>query len=149
MTSNIDKLDIVKYPNDILLIKCKSVEDFTYMDSLSKKMLELMKLHNGIGLAANQVGLDIRLFVMQISKTMKTPKICINPQIVYGCVPYEEEEGCLSHPGIHRKIVRNKYIVIKYFDVNGKLIESKMKDLEARCAQHEIDHLNGISFIDR
>lgn len=134
-------LEIVKYPSIILTNKSVPIEITENVKQVAFRMLELAKLHNGIGLAANQVGLAWRLFVMRL---YKTPKICINPEIINGFVPIKAKEGCLSEPGISVEVIRNRFIFIRYTDIDGKKIEEHMRDLEARCAQHEIDHLDGI-----
>jgi len=143
----VKNLEIVKYPADILRKKSIDIKYSEEVKQIAIRMLSLMKDNNGIGLAANQVGLDWRMFVMKISDK-DNAKICINPEIIYGCVPYTEKEACLSEPGISVEVTRNKYIVITYIDIDGKIIKENMKDLEARCAQHEIDHLNGIMISD-
>lgn len=140
-------LEIVKYPSDILRKKSTPIELTENVKQVALRMLELVHLHDGIGLAANQVGLDWRLFVMKLPKAKK-PKVCINPEIVYACVPVKDKEGCLSETGISVEISRNRFIIIRYTDIDGKKIEEHMRDLEARCAQHEIDHLNGIVISD-
>lgn len=150
MSEKIEDLKIVTYPAEILRKKCNKVniEDYA-TDNLKKiinKMFEIMKENNGIGLAANQAGLDCRIFVMRLPEQKE--KVCINPNISYGCMPCTEEEGCLSEPGLRRRVTRNRFIIINYINEDGNLIEENMADLEARCAQHEIDHLNGIILSD-
>jgi len=144
MTIDAKSLEIVKAPAEILIKKCEEIKFSENIKEVSNRMLELMKIHKGIGLASNQVGLNWRMFVVYIPETMKHPKVCINPIIESGCIPEYSEEACLSEPGIFKIIKRNKYIVIRYTDINGKQIKEPMRGLEARCAQHEIDHLDGI-----
>lgn len=142
MPLDTSKLKIVYAPDEILRKVCEPVKSSDDVKSISKKMIEIMKLHGGIGLAANQAGVGLRLFVMQVGN-MKNPKVCINPVILHGCVPVLGSEGCLSEPGLTQEVVRHKFILIKYTDINGKVVQEHMKEIEARCAQHEIEHLDG------
>ena len=143
MTTDTTKMSLVYAPADVLQSRCSEVQSSDNVKDIAEKMLEIMRNHGGIGLAANQAGVPLRMFVMQLGK-MKKPKICINPVIIHSCHPYTENEGCLSEPGLTQKVTRDKFILIKYTDINGKMIQEHMKELEARCAQHEIDHLEGI-----
>jgi len=143
MKTDTTKMNLVYAPAEILRTHCVEVQPSDNVKEIAEKMLEIMKNHGGIGLAANQAGVGIRMFVMQLGK-MKKPKICINPVIVHSCHPYTENEGCLSEPGLTQSVTRDKFILIKYMNLDGKIVQEHMKELEARCAQHEIDHLEGI-----
>lgn len=145
---DISKIQLIQLPDEILKQKCKDIEYSEDLRKAADKMLNIMLMNNGIGLAANQANLDIRMFVMKTPK-MKRPKTFINPVITYGCVPYKEEEGCLSCPNVRKIVERNRYVLIEYTDYEGKKIKEHLRDLEARCAQHEIDHLNGICITDK
>lgn len=142
MTTDTTKMNLVYAPAEILRTRCEQVQPSDNVKEIAEKMLEIMRNHGGIGLAANQAGVGIRMFVMQLGK-MKKPKICINPVIIHSCHPYTENEGCLSEPGLTQSVTRDKFILIKYENLDGKVVQEHMKELEARCAQHEIDHLNG------
>ena len=143
---------ILTEPDPILRKKCEPLEK---VDAETKKlmddMLETMYAAPGIGLAAVQVGILKRLVVIDISKEeeKKKPIFLINPQIIHQSEKTSVyEEGCLSLPGQFAEIERPAECSIKYIDYDGKEKELKSDGLLATCIQHEIDHLNGILFID-
>ena len=143
---------ILTEPDPILRKKCEPLEK---VDAETKKlmddMLETMYAAPGIGLAAVQVGILKRLVVIDISKTeeKKQPIFLINPQIIRQSKKTSVyEEGCLSLPGQFAEIERPAECTLKYIDYNGKEKELKADGLLATCVQHEVDHLNGILFID-
>jgi peptide deformylase len=109
-------------------------------------MYKLMQNAHGIGLAATQVGLNMRLFIMAIANKRKI--VAINPQIIKKYGETYQEEGCLSFPGISANIKRAAYIEIVALNEFGKSYRLKAEGNESKCIQHEIDHLNGISFVD-
>ncbi|MDI6717787.1 MAG: peptide deformylase [Patescibacteria group bacterium] len=119
---------------------------------LIKKMREIMKKEIGIGLSANQIGLDMRLFVAEIPQHDKTFKFfsVFNPNIIKTSKETSVlEEGCLSAPGFYGEVKRLNKITLEGYDKNGRKIKIKAQGLTARVFQHEIDHLNGILFIDK
>ncbi len=143
---------ILTEPDPILRKKCEPLEK---VDSETKKlmddMLETMYAAPGIGLAAIQVGILKRLVVLDISKgeEEKKPMFLINPKIIHQSKKTSVyEEGCLSLPGQFAEIERPAECILKYIDYNGKEKELKADGLLATCVQHEVDHLNGILFID-
>ena len=143
---------ILTEPDPILRKKCEPLEK---VDEETKKlmddMLETMYAAPGIGLAAIQVGILKRLVVIDISKDeeKKKPLFLINPQIIHQSKKTSVyEEGCLSLPGQFAEIERPAECTIKYIDYNGKKKDLKSDGLLATCIQHEVDHLNGILFID-
>jgi len=143
---------ILTEPDPILRKKCEPLEK---VDEETKKlmddMLETMYAAPGIGLAAIQVGILKRLVVIDISKEeeKKKPIFLINPQILHQSKNTSVyEEGCLSLPGQFAEIERPAECTIKYIDYDGKEKELKSDGLLATCIQHEVDHLNGILFID-
>ena len=143
---------ILTEPDPILRKKCEPLEK---VDAETKKlmddMLETMYAAPGIGLAAVQVGILKRLVVIDISKAeeKKQPIFLINPQIIRQSKKTSVyEEGCLSLPGQFAEIERPAECTLKYIDYNGKKKELKADGLLATCIQHEVDHLNGILFID-
>lgn len=144
----IEDVKLVIFPSEILKQRCQEIEYSEEIKKFADKMLNIMISNNGIGLAANQANIPWRMFVMK-TKNMKKPKTFINPTILYSCVPYSDTEGCLSLPEQTKEIVRDRYVLIEYINYEGKLINEPLRDLEARCAQHEIDHLNGITILDR
>jgi len=140
-------MKILTFPHPILRKKTKKVTDFSEIKEIAKEMEKLMERNQGIGLAANQVGLDLSFF---IAKPQKKLYIVVNPKIVE--VSEEKEkmiEGCLSLPKILANVERPKQIVLEAFDEKGKKITLKAKGLLARVFLHETDHLNGILIIDR
>lgn len=118
------------------------------------KMLETMYHAQGIGLAANQVGLLNRVVVMDIAqreddKASREPIFMVNPEIVWASEePSVWEEGCLSIPGQYAEVQRPRHVRVKYLDYDGKEVEGEFSDLGSHCVQHEIDHLNGKLFVD-
>ena len=115
-------------------------------------MFDLMYEHEGVGLAANQVDLPYRLFVANPEgdpKETDSEAVFINPVLSGGRGLEEDEEGCLSIPGIRAPVTRNATIKIEAYDLDGNEITGELEGLMARIAQHETDHLDGTLFIDR
>lgn len=109
-----------------------------------KRLKMTMKLHSGIGLAANQCGLFERVFIIG---TEHFQLVCINPKIVDQSEDLVKGvEGCLSFPGLSIKVDRHSWITAEYYDENGTLHNVIMEGLTARCYQHELDHMNGIKY---
>ena len=116
--------------------------------SLAEQMLETMHIHKGVGLAAVQGGKMIRLFVTDLPKDM--PRVFINPEIVETSLDQVTyEEGCLSIPDINADVVRPTQVRVQAWNLKGRPFSLDADDLLARVVQHEIDHLNGVLFIDR
>ena len=140
------KLKIITYPNSLLRKKCQEVKEITEdIKKFSQEMIKIMIENKGIGLAAPQVGVLKRVI---IALTDNGPKAFINPKIIKKTKETEiMEEGCLSFPGLFLEIKRWKGVEIEALDGNGNKI--KATGLLARILQHEIDHLDGILFIDR
>lgn len=114
---------------------------------LSQKMFKLMKDERGIGLAGPQCGVPLRIFVMYIDRNRF---VCINPAIIKtNGDKVTECEGCLSFPGEEYMIPRFPDIYVKYQTVTGRVVHEAMTGIKARCFQHELDHLNGITFHKR
>jgi peptide deformylase len=124
--------------------------DFRSSDSnqkLADSMLSLMREHNAIGLAATQIGHSRRIFVMSISGRTR---LCFNPEITESStVLADYDEGCLSFPGDQCTINRPDWVRVRYQDPSGRVTEDTLVALEARCFQHELDHLDGITMWDR
>ena len=143
---------ILTEPDPILRKKCEPLEQVdTDTKKLMDDMLETMYAAPGIGLAGVQVGILKRLVVIDISKEEenKKPIFLVNPQIIDQSKKTSVyEEGCLSLPGQFAEIERPAECTLKYIDYNGKEKELKADGLLATCVQHEVDHLNGILFID-
>ena len=143
------KLNIVTYPNKILRTKLKKVVNFNdpQLNRITRKMKKNMIKYDGIGLAANQVGLNISLVVVN---TEKGPQSFFNPQIKNKSLLKQKfDEGCLSFPGITGFVTRSKKISLEYQDENGNKNILEAKNLMATVFQHEVDHINGVIFTDR
>ena len=111
-------------------------------------MFETMYAEEGIGLAAPQIGISQRFFVMDVGEQDTKPQAVVNPVIVERSGSERGEEGCLSLPGLIGSVERSAQIVMEGLDLEGKPLRIEASELLARCIQHEIDHLDGILFID-
>lgn len=143
-------LKIVNYPHPALSKKTELVNEF---NEDFKKLLENMKFamknRSGIGLAANQLAVNKKVFIMQLSDDAPV-KVFVNPQIIdvsVETVPFKE--GCLSFPGLTVETTRYKSIILQYQDENGNTNNVELDGLASICAQHEMDHLEGITFLDK
>ncbi|UCF21624.1 MAG: peptide deformylase [Gemmatimonadota bacterium] len=119
------------------------------LKTLAEDMFETMYASDGIGLAAPQVGIAKRMFVMDVRDPELEPRVVVNPKIIEQDGFESGEEGCLSIPGITGEVERSARILIEGLDVDGRPIRIEATDLLARCIQHEIDHVDGVLFIDR
>lgn len=157
-------LEIKKYPDPILRKKCQEVEKIDEgIKNLGQQMVETMEVNQGIGLAAPQIGVLKKMIVIKVDEAVTSsppfavarvleegPKVFINPKITKRTKETEiMEEGCLSFPGLFLKIKRAKEVEIRALNFEGEEIQIKVRGLMARIFQHEIDHLDGILFIDR
>jgi peptide deformylase len=145
-------LEIVKYPDPILHEIGEPVTEFDEeLKKLVADMFETMYAAPGVGLAAPQVGVSKRLFVMDCSggRDASQKIAIINPEIVMTEGEQVGEEGCLSFPGIYFDVKRAARAVVRGQDVNGSDIEIDGTELIARCMLHETDHCDGILYIDR
>ena len=143
-------LEVVNYGNPILRKRCKQVADFSRLSDFIDDMFDTMYEEEGIGLAANQVGVDLNLFIIDISHTddNEYPRIFINGEITSSQGESIFSEGCLSIPEVALEVTRPEVISFKYQDINEKWHEEEFDGLLARAIQHEIDHLNGVLIID-
>jgi peptide deformylase len=147
-------MKILNYPHPILRGKSGPVMDITKELAIQAgQMLELMYAHEGLGLAAPQVGLPIQMIVMNFTGKPEDKHqecIAINPVIMnMQGVQVNDREGCLSFPEVFNNIRRFKTVRVQYYDLKGNLHEMVASDLVARLWQHEVDHLNGQLFIDK
>ncbi len=145
-------LDIKKYPDEVLKKKAVPVKNIdAAVQRLVDDMVETMYAAPGIGLAAPQVGISQRIIVIDVSsQEEKVPLIVlINPEIVEADGLVDSEEGCLSVPEYTAVIKRAERVVVKGLDIQGNPVEIEGTELLARALQHEIDHLDGILFVDR
>lgn len=144
----------LKYaPYDLLSQKVEPF-DFSKQDpeKIEKDMIEVMQMHHGVGLAANQIGLNSRVFVAgsdNINGFIK-PRAFFNPVILKVSDDVGiSQEGCLSFPGLWLKVKRPEWIEVAYHDIKGNVVEARVDGYLAKVFQHEHDHLEGICFIDR
>ena len=145
-------MEILIIGNPILREKAKPVENIDgELKETIDKMAEIMYKAKGIGLAANQVGILKRFFIMDVSQREGKNKleVYINPEIVSTEGETIYEEGCLSIPGYFAPVKRYAKIYVKAYDINGNPIERGLDEISAIVFQHEYDHLEGILFIDR
>ena len=135
--------------DEILRKKSRKVEVIDEkIKTLVDDMLETMYKYNGVGLAAPQVGILKRVVVIDLYDN-NGPIVLINPEIVKEKGEQEVEEGCLSFPNQFAKIVRPAEVTVKYQDIDGNEIKLKAKELLAQAISHEVDHLEGILFVDK
>ena len=146
-------LQIVQYPHPTLRHRSKALRRVdAELRKIVAEMFELMYEHEGVGLAANQVDLPYRLFVTNAEgdpNAKDAEHVFINPVLSAGHGQNEDEEGCLSIPGIRAPVIRNTNVTIQAYDLAGNEITGEVEGLMARIVQHETDHLDGTLFIDR
>lgn len=161
---------VTKFGESVLSQKAQEVKKFDAdLEKLAGDMIETMHGENGLGLAAPQVGVSARVFVIDMRRRadesrecnftldgrvipleLAMPLVAVNPKIENTGEYFETaEEGCLSFPGIYGEVERCYAVKLKYFDLKGAMHELVCDALFARCVQHEYDHLNGITFTDR
>lgn len=154
MTDVMDRYEIIKVPDPVLKQVAKEVGGVDEaLRAQVEKMLHTMYRAPGIGLAANQVGLLNRVIVMDTAQReepeTRDPIAMINPEIIWESEePSVWEEGCLSIPGQYADVERPLKVRVQYIDLSGKKQEGEFEGLASHCVQHEIDHLNGVLFID-
>jgi len=146
-------LKLVKYGEESLRQKSKEISKISKkIKTLAEDMIDTMYKNNGVGLAAPQVGENIRMFVIDVSEPKEpyNPIVFINPKIIKKEGATHEKEGCLSFPNAFVDVRRYSYVKVKAVNLSGKpfIMEAKDGSLLARAIQHENDHLDGILFID-
>ena len=165
-----EPLDIVLYPNPFLTKKARSVTDAEIksgsislgekehvkgvpaewkLAELAERMLATMYKANGIGLAAPQIGIGIRLWVADVSKDKSEQIALLNPVLSRSKGSVVEEEGCLSIPHVRAKVKRHAELHVKGLNLKGEAVEADVSELMARVCQHETDHLDGVLFINK
>ena len=146
-------LPIVHYPEPVLLSVGKPVDDFDgELEKLVADMFVTMEDARGVGLAAPQVGVGRRLFVMDTPENETNQRerhVLINPEIIHVEGEQTGDEGCLSFPGLYQVVRREMRVIARAHNIKGEQIEIDVKDLAARCILHETDHCDGIVFLDR
>lgn len=152
---NIARLDlaalkIIRYPDPRLARAAAAVEVFDeHLRRLAERMFELMFQSRGVGLAATQIGLALRIFVSSPTAEDADRHVYVNPAFLQLDGQQEDEEGCLSVPGVTTTIKRYSQAVIEACDLDGKKFQETGQGLLARIFQHEMDHLDGRLIIDR
>ncbi len=145
-------LEILKYPHPLLKKRCKKVEEVNEgVRDLIQNMVETMYEANGIGLAACQVGVPLKVIVLDVSPINPQQSLfaMVNPEIIFEEGEIDHEEGCLSVPDCIQKVKRKERILVKGLSPEGKEIEVKGEGILSFALQHEIDHLNGILILDQ
>jgi peptide deformylase len=150
MMMDINKCKITHYPAEVLAEPSQPVEKID--DNIRKlvdKMTDIMVEHKGIGFAAPQAGVPLRLFIVSLDGSRESVKVYVNPKVT----PIGEfdavEEGCLSVPGIYTKIKRYKKCKVTATDLDGREFTEEADGLYARCLQHENDHIEGVTIVNR
>ena len=138
---------VVRYGHPALRRKAAPVRKVTpEVLALADSMIETMGKTNGVGLAANQVGVSERVIVLDVGDG---PVVLINPQIVKSKGTEKRVEGCLSLPGLYGEVPRPTHVIVKGLDRTGKVVRIEAEGLLAQALSHELDHINGMLFIDR
>jgi peptide deformylase len=145
-------LSIIRYPHPTLRYRSKTIQRVdAALKSLVSEMFDLMYEHNGVGLAANQVDLPLRIFVANPAGKRGEGEeiVCINPEVNLPKGSEGDREGCLSLPEVFGEVRRPAKLKFSAYDLTGNLIQRDLEGFLARIVQHEIDHLNGVFFFDR
>ena len=148
--ADLAKLAVIHYPDPRLRQECTPIEQVDdAARALAERMFEIMFASKGVGLAAPQVGVTVRMLVASPSFEDADRVALINPRIVSEDGWQEMEEGCLSFPNIYCKLKRRKVITIEALDLAGRTVTAELEGLPARVVQHEMDHLDGRLLVDR
>ncbi|MCY3928675.1 MAG: peptide deformylase [Acidobacteria bacterium] len=145
-------LPIRLYPDPVLRVQCAPVEDFgSDLRRLAADMIETMHEAPGVGLAAPQVGVALRVAVVDATAGMDPDavRVLVNPRVVDSAGVDTDTEGCLSIPDFTEKVTRPATVRVAAVDLEGVPFELNAEELEARVIQHELDHLDGVLFVDR
>ena len=147
-------LDIVKgKDNPVLRTVCNPVEEFDKdLKNIIRDMKDTLKKAKGLGIAAPQVGLDIRafIFITDYGTRQQVVREAINPEVISASEQQAlGEEGCLSLPGKFGNVYRPNEVIVSFYDVTGDKHQMRLVDLDARVFLHELDHINGVLFLDR
>lgn len=143
-------LPVLTFPNEILATRASEVDSITEADRrLVRQMIETMYAEQGVGLAANQVGSLRRVFVASADQVRGKELVCFNPVIVRREGEIKEFEGCLSVPELYEPVKRARRVWMRALQLDGRTVEIEAQGLLSRIFQHEIDHLDGVLFINR
>ena len=142
-------LEVLHFPDQRLRTVAKAVEQITpEIKTITTNMLETMYDENGVGLAATQVNIHLRIAVIDVSEERDQPMVLINPEIIEQSGEEESQEGCLSVPDTHADVQRSEFVTVQFLDIDGNSQTLNADGLLAVCIQHELDHLKGKLFID-
>jgi peptide deformylase len=143
-------LKVVKFPDPVLKTKSNDVLHVTdEVRKLAKDMIDTMYAEHGVGLAANQVGILLQIFVASADQVRGKELVFLNPKIIKKEGVIKEFEGCLSVPELYEPVKRAKKVTMRAMTLGGEVVEITATGLLSRIFQHEVDHLNGILFVDR
>ncbi len=149
---NLEELALTIYGNPVLRRRAKEVTTFdSELEALSKRMFEIMYEEEGVGLAAPQAGVSLRMTVMDVpfDDGGSYVGVLVNPEILEYRGEQKGPEGCLSIPGLREDVVRHQWLRVRAVDLKGRPFEFECTDFLARAVQHEVDHLNGVLYVDR
>lgn len=141
---------VVPFGEDVLHSPTQLVEAFTdELKTIADYMIEVMHEREGVGLAANQIGLPLRMFVHNMPRV--APQVIVNPRVIESSGTWEYSEGCLSMTvdGTHAPLVRPKFLVVECLDIKGQPLRIEADEWLSRVFQHEIDHLDGVVYAER
>ncbi|PKG39178.1 peptide deformylase [Psychromonas sp. Urea-02u-13] len=142
-------LEVLHFPDQRLRTVAKAVEQITpEIKTIATNMIETMYDEDGVGLAATQVNVHLRIAVIDVSEQRDQAMILINPEIIDQSGEEESQEGCLSVPDTNADVKRSEFVTVQYLDIDGNLQVLNADGLLAVCIQHELDHLKGKLFID-
>lgn len=147
---DVDKCKITRYPEAVLGQPAKPVEEIDEtIRRLVEKMTDIMIENKGMGLAAPQAGVGLRLFIISLDGSREQVRVYINPAVTPAGDLEETGEGCLSVPGVYPKVRRYKRATVTATDLDGREFTEEAEGLYARCLQHESDHLEGMTILNR
>jgi len=147
---DIEKCQLTYYPAEVLAKRAEPVEKIDdNIRRLVEKMTDIMLKNKGIGLAGPQAGVSLRIFIISLDATREAVKVYINPTVTPAGQLDSIEEGCLSVGGIYTKIRRYKKCTVTATDLDGNEFTEQAEGLYARALQHENDHINGLTIVDR
>ena len=147
---DVEKCELTRFPAPVLGERAREVEEINDdIRRLVERMIDVMIEHKGVGLAAPQIGVSLRIFIVSVDGTRENVKVYINPEIKVGGGFETHEEGCLSIPGVYANVKRYKKCTVTAPDLEGNRFRQEGKGLEVRAFQHEFDHLEGTLIKDR
>ena len=151
-----DILQLRYWDDPVLSTVCEPVSSFdSRLEKFASQLLATMNTHGGVGLAASQVGVLQRVFIMHFPESAKEgklttpPLVACNPTLKFSGETIFEQEGCLSFPTLFDQVGRQQYATMRYFTIRGEEKEVELSGMDARVAAHETDHLDGVMFFDR